>query len=154
LEYSTKFKSNFNMGKSSSKEPSEKGHPYVSTVEILQNYTQDPPPDIPNEVLQGCRATQQKHSETVDELRRWFKARESGIFTKILRRVFARDVKIRMPAKDRLYRAINHFFPPRSDIMVTVCDFGPGKAERKEVRLGDIERHLESKPEWSTVRWM
>jgi hypothetical protein len=148
------------MAKSSSKietfELSEKAHPYipVSTTKILWNYTRDPPPDIPAEVLQARRAAQQEHRETVDELRRWFKSRESGMFTKLLRRIFLRDVKIRMPAEAKLYGAINHFFPPRSDIMVTVCDFGPGKAERKEVRLGDIEKDFESRPEWSTVRWM
>ena len=94
------------------------------------------------------------------------------MFAKVLRRIFLRDVKIRKPAEAKLYGAVNHFFPPRSDICVTVCDFGPGRAERREVRLGDIEKGTErrsvsngcssadglvdfhSKPEWSTVRWM
>jgi hypothetical protein len=67
-------------------------------------------------------------------------ARNRHLHTKVLRRVLLRDVKFRMPSEDRVYSAINLFFPPRSDIMVTVCDFGPGRAERKEVRLGDIEK--------------
>lgn len=130
------------MAKTSTKietfELSEKAHPYipVSTTKILSNYTRDPPPDIPIEVLHQRRTAQKERSETVEELRKWFKSRESGMLTKVLRRVFLRDVKIRMPAEDKLYSAINHYFPPRSDIMVTVCDFGPGKAERNEVRLG------------------
>jgi hypothetical protein len=75
------------MDKTSSKietfELSEKAHPYipVSTTKILWNYTRDPPPDIPNEVLTERRAAQQYHSETVEDLRRWFKSRETGIFT-------------------------------------------------------------------------
>lgn len=155
-------------------ELSDKAHPYipVSTTKILWNYTRDPPPDIPNDVLQERRARQQQHTETVEELRRWFKSRQSSMFAKVLRRIFLRDVKIRKPAEAKLYGAVNHFFPPRSDICVTVCDFGPGRAERREVRLGDIEKGTErrsvsngcssadglvdfhSKPEWSTVRWM
>jgi hypothetical protein len=137
--------------KSATFELSEKAHPYipVSTTKILWNYTRDPPPDIPNEVLQERRAGQQEHSKTVEELRKWFKLRESGILPKVLRRIFLRDVKIRMPAEEKLYGAINHFFPPRSDIRVTVCDFGPGRAERKEVRLGDVEK---GKTEFSIAR--
>jgi hypothetical protein len=127
-------------------ELTEKPHDYIpaSTTKILWNYTRDPPPDIPHEVLEARRAAQRERSEAVDELRRWFRSRESGTVTNIIRRIFLSDVKIRMPAESKLYGAIDHFFPPRADIMVTVCDFGPGKAERKVVRLGDIEKGMET----------
>jgi hypothetical protein len=128
-------------------ELTEKPHDYIpaSTTKILWNYTRDPPPDIPHEVLEARRAAQRERSEAVDELRRWFRSRESGTVTNIIRRILLSDVKIRMPPENKLYGAIDHFFPPRSDIMVTVCDFGPGKAERKVVRLGDIEKGMQTK---------
>ncbi|KAL1837287.1 hypothetical protein VTJ49DRAFT_4053 [Mycothermus thermophilus] len=133
---------------------SEKPNRPQSTTKILWNYERDPPPDIPHAMLQARRAAQQEQSDTVEELRRWYRSRNTHVFAKAVRRVFMRDVKMNMPEQDRVLRAVDHFFPPRSDIMVTVCDFGPGRAERKEVRLGDIEQDFQTKPEWSTVRWI
>jgi hypothetical protein len=124
-------------------ELSQKEHPYipVSTTKILGKFTRDPPPDLHDVALQERRAVLQKHAETVEELRKWAKNRESSTAVKILlRTIFWKDVKVRMPSEQKLYHSINHFFPPRSEMKVIVCDFGEGRAERNEVRLGDIER--------------
>jgi hypothetical protein len=124
-------------------ELSQKEHPYipVSTTKILGKFTRDPPPDLYDVALRERRAALQKHTETVEELRKWAKNRESSTALKILlRTIFWKGVKIRMPPEQKLYHSINHFFPPRLEMRVIVCDFGEGRAERNEVRMGDIER--------------
>jgi hypothetical protein len=124
-------------------ELSQKEHPYipVSTTKILGKFTRDPPPYLHDVALQERRAVLQKHTDTVEELRKWAKNRESSTAVKvILRTLYWKGVKIRMPSEQKLYHSINHFFPPRSEIKVIVCDFGEGRAERNEVRMGDIER--------------
>jgi hypothetical protein len=124
-------------------ELSQKEHPYipVSTTKILGKFTRDPPPDLHDVALQERRAALQEHKETVEELRKWAKNRESGTAVKfLLRAIFWSGVKVRMPSEQKLYHSINHFFPPRLEMKVIVCDFGEGRAERNEVRMGDIER--------------
>ena len=124
-------------------ELSKKEHPYipVSTTKILGKFTRDPPPDLHDVALQERRSVLRKHAETVEELRKWAKTRENSTAVKLLQRiVFWKAVKLRMPPEQKLYRSINHFFPPRSQMKVLICDFGADKAERNEVRLGDIER--------------
>lgn len=126
-------------------ELSEKDHPYipVSTTKILGKFTRDPPPEFSNAELQKRRAHALQHSETADELRRWAKHRESSTFFKVLlRSVFWDDVKVRLPAEEKLYGTIHHFFPPRADIKVMVCDFGAGQAQQQIVRLGDLEKGM------------
>lgn len=122
-------------------ELSEKAYPSVSvsTTKILSNYSRDPPPEIPDAVLQERRLAMREHAKTVEELRKWVRHRESSMIGKVLR-IFLNHVKIRMPSEQKLYHSINHFFPPRFDILVTICDFGDGRAEHREVRLGDIEQ--------------
>lgn len=134
-------------GKTSTKietfELSKKEHPYipVSTTKILGKFTRDPPPDLHDVALQERRSVQRKHAETVEELRKWAKVRENSTAVKFLQRiVFWKGVKLRMPPGQKLYRSINHFFPPRSQMKVIICDFGDSRAERNEVHLGSIER--------------
>ncbi|KAE8864905.1 hypothetical protein PTNB73_05793 [Pyrenophora teres f. teres] len=138
-------------------ELSEKDHPYipVSTTRILGKSTRDPPPDIPESALHVRRVQLQKQSETVEELRRWAKNRESSTaFKLLLRTIFWKDVKVRRPAEEKLQRAINELFPPRMEMQVTICDFGEGRAQQYDVRLGDLEKEFRQKPSWSTVRWI
>ncbi|KAG9381774.1 hypothetical protein A1F94_007428 [Pyrenophora tritici-repentis] len=138
-------------------ELSEKDHPCipVSTTKILGKLTRDPPPDIPESALHARCVQSQKRSETVEELRRWTKNRESSTaFKLLLRSIFWKDVKIRKPAEEKLQRAINELFPPRMEMQITICDFGEGKAQQYDVRLGDLEKEFRQKPSWSTVRWI
>lgn len=114
----------------------------ASTTKILSNYTREPPPNIPDEVLEERRLRLQEHAETVEQLREWAKHGECSMAGKVLRHIFLRGVKSRMPSEEKLFRSIDHFFPPRSDIRVTICDFGDGRAARQHVRLGDIERGM------------
>lgn len=111
----------------------------VSTTSILENFIRDSPPDIPNVALQERRVRLRKHDKTVEELRRWAKSRGRSTVAKALLRGFWNGVKIRMPPERNIYSSISHFFPPRMDIQVIVCDFGDNRAERHEVPLGDIE---------------
>lgn len=124
-------------------ELSKREHPSipVSTTKILGKFTRDPPPNLHDLALQERYSVQRKHAETVEELRKWAKFRENSTgFKVILQSVFWKGVKIRMPSEQKLHCSINHFFSPRSDMKVIICDFGEGRAERNEVRLGDIER--------------
>jgi len=123
-------------------ELSEKAHPYipVSTTKILSNYTRDPPPEISDVLLQERRLSARVHAETVDRLRRWAGHGEGSVAGKILRAVGIPGARAKMPPSKDVFRSIDHFFPPRSDIRVVVCDFGDGKAMRQEVRLGDIQQ--------------
>ena len=124
-------------------ELSEKDHPYipVSTTKILSKFTRDPPPDLNDVALEERRSIPRQHAETIEELRRWAKVREHSTILKVLQRIFFRKhVKLSMPSELKLYRSIDHYFPPRSDMKVIICDFGDGRAERNEVRLGDLER--------------
>ena len=114
----------------------------VSTTKILSNYSRDPPPEIPHVVLHERRLGLREHAETVEELRKWARHGECSMAGKVLRRIFLQGVKPRMPSEQKLFRSIDHFFPPRSNIRVTICDFGDGRAERQEIRLGDIERGM------------
>ena len=112
----------------------------VSTTRILGNFTKDPLPDVQDLELLKRRSSLQEHADTVEELRLWAKYRDTYSATKsFFRTIFMRDRHVDMPSEQSLYPVINHFFPPRSEIVVIICDFGEGRAERKEVRLGDIE---------------
>ncbi|KAB5566742.1 hypothetical protein GE09DRAFT_745718 [Coniochaeta sp. 2T2.1] len=137
-------------------ELSAKSHPYIpaSTTKILGDYSRNSPPDIDNAEFQQRRLTLQRHSETVKQLRRWARYRESSLIGRVLRCILPSSSSPRLPADDALHECVNHFFPPRFDILVTVCDFGDGRAQRRFVRLGDIEQEFQSKPSWSTVRWI
>ncbi|KAH5379501.1 hypothetical protein HBI49_018820 [Parastagonospora nodorum] len=138
-------------------ELSEKEHPYipVSTTKILGKFTRDPPPEHSNAELQKLRARVSQHSEIAEDVRKWAKNRESStLFKVLLRAVFWNDVKVNMPAEQKLLNTIHHFFPPRADIKVVVCDFGDGRAQQQSVRLGDLEKEFREKPSWSTVRWI
>ena len=123
-------------------ELSAKSHPFIpaSTTKIHGDYSRNAPPDSDEADVHNRHLLIQKHAETVNQLRKWARFRESTFGGKLLRSILPMSVNIRMPSQESLYDCIYHFFPPRCEILVTVCDFGDGRAERKEVRLADIER--------------
>lgn len=122
-------------------ELSAKSHPYIpaSTTKILGDYSRNSPPDINDAQVQERRLALCSYVETVKQLRKWARYRESNVVARLLRFLLPLDVGPRMPSAESLYETVNHYFPPRFDILVTICDFGDGRAERREVRLGDIE---------------
>jgi hypothetical protein len=124
-------------------ELSAKKHPYipVSTTKILSDYTRDPPPDIPDSVLRQRRDAKREHTETVEQLKRWAIHGETsyGKIHQCLSWLLPTGRSILKPNEQKILSVVDHFFPPRCEILVSVCDFGDGRAECKEVRLGDIE---------------
>jgi hypothetical protein len=122
-------------------ELSVKSHPYIpaSTTKILGDYSRNSPPHISDAELQERRRALRRHAETVKQLRKWARYRESSVVARLLRFVLPIDASPRMPSAETLYDTVNHYFPPRFDMLVTICDFGDGRAERREVRLGDVE---------------
>lgn len=124
-------------------ELSEKPHPYipVSTTKILESFTRDSPPDIPDAVLQERRSQSEQHAETVQMLRTRMENYGSGTVAVFIKRIFLwNELKTRILPALSILPTIDYFFPPRMEKKVMVCDFGHGRAERKEVRLGDIEK--------------
>ncbi|KAI0023918.1 hypothetical protein F4780DRAFT_684919 [Xylariomycetidae sp. FL0641] len=138
-------------------ELTKKENPYipVSTTRILGDFSRDPPPFIHVAELEKRLNLLREYGATVEDLRRWAKNRSNHTVVKVLlRSIFWKSLKVRMPPAPKLYRAIDHYFPPRMEMRVIVCDFGEGRAERREVLLGDIEKELCAKPAWATVRWI
>ena len=59
-----------------------------------------------------------------------------------------------LPEHEELVRLAKHYYPPRGELKVHVCDFGEGRAEHSEITLGDVEEYWQQKPEWVDVRWI
>ncbi|KAL8635932.1 MAG: hypothetical protein Q9228_006622 [Teloschistes exilis] len=60
-----------------------------------------------------------------------------------------------MPFQERARGLGNFLLPPRSKLMVTICDYGiTGRQEEISVPLGQIEQHLTEKPGWVALRWI
>jgi hypothetical protein len=115
-------------------------HNAISTTKILGKYPRASLPEISDDILKKRQQDLQQYAETVEELRKWARTRQDPVFGDALRRIFLGSSRAGLPPDGKLYPCVSHFFPPRFDLKVTVCDFGDGRAERKEVRLGDIEQ--------------
>ena len=58
------------------------------------------------------------------------------------------------PSTEKLLELVHHYFPPRGEIPIYVCDFGEGQAHRFITTLGEVESRWEEKPSWAKVRWI
>lgn len=59
-----------------------------------------------------------------------------------------------LPSQQELIELAKHYYPPRGELKVHVCDFGLGRAEHTEITLGEVEEYWQVKPEWVDVRWI
>ncbi|KAH0565257.1 hypothetical protein GP486_001354 [Trichoglossum hirsutum] len=59
-----------------------------------------------------------------------------------------------LPRDQELISLARHFFPPRMELRVHVCDFGDNRFDHFEIPLGRIESYLDGKPDWAAVRWI
>lgn len=59
-----------------------------------------------------------------------------------------------LPKHEELVRLAKHYYPPRGELKVHVCDFGLGRAEHHEITLGEVEEYWQQKPDWVDVRWI
>ena len=59
-----------------------------------------------------------------------------------------------LPKHEELIKLAKHYYPPRGELKVHLCDFGEGRAEQTEIKLGDVEEYWQQKPDWVDVRWI
>ena len=88
-----------------------------------------------NYKLSRCNNLDRKQRAVLGRLQKWYakKAQPLGI-PRLL------DFKrTEAPARAELISLIKHYFPPRADTKVLVCDFGDNHVTRTEISLGDAE---------------
>ena len=114
----------------------------ASTTKILWNYSRTSPPDVDDAVQEKRRIAKRSHAATVDQIRRWAQHHDRSRPGRLLNYVLPTKSVPKLPEDEALYSCIENFFPPRTEILVTVCDFGDGLSSRRQVRLGDIEKGM------------
>lgn len=109
------------------------------------------------------RETQMQQHHTLEALRRWHSAEEKevpllGSDSPNLWKVLAQRIwpsKIPSPpSNEKITSLIHHYYPPRAQVKIEVCDFGPGRANHFTTTLPQVQSCWETKPEWATVRWI
>ena len=84
----------------------------------------------------------------------WENTKHIGWTDSLLSWLLAHFRESPLPDTEELKSLAIHYYPPRAELKCHVCDFGPGRAERKEVELGQIEEYMVVKPDWADVRWI
>lgn len=112
----------------------------ISTTKILETFPKDAAPGKTSledeEAIQGRK----RHHETAQKLRAWHTQQTGNDSAEKPRRMPSlRTSRTPRPPEAHVRACIDLHFPARMELTVTVCDFGPGRAERREVRLGDIK---------------
>ena len=90
----------------------------------------------------------------LDRLRRWADFKNQGIGSYVSSWFLPSRGRPPLPHADELKSLIQHFYPPRSDLLCHVMDFGSGRAEHQVVELGQLEEFWVVKPDWVDVRWI
>lgn len=81
-----------------------------------------------------------RHEERVQELRDWNNQRQSNVFLRFVRRVLSRGkVNFRKPNAHELKECALHYFPPRSNLNVFVCDFRDNDIQVRMIRFSEVE---------------
>ena len=124
--------------------------PPVPTMKVFQQFDKVVGRRIAAEVeitkqrrLWESRAIESEHAQTLQELRRWIKAKTEretprGFFKSILRL----SSRPHRPSDERLVEMSKFYYPPRADLKVYICDFGEGRFKKREVTFGQIEQGL------------
>lgn len=144
----------------------------VSTTKILENFCRDEAPNQDGINGKQIIQVQDRHHQTVQQLRKWHAQQSGDSPAGPLRQMLSfASSRTPRPSEADVRGCIDNHFPARMEMKVSVCDFGAGRAERREVCLGDIvagtlaqhvpnnyggliRTEFENKPEWSQVRWM
>jgi len=87
-------------------------------------------------------------------LAKWADTKVKGTKDYLLSLIIPHFGQAPLPDTEELKSLARHYYPPRSEIKCHVCDFGDGRAEHKEVDLGQLEEYLVVKPGWVDVRWI
>lgn len=106
------------------------------------------------EKLERYRAENQDQRDVYNRLKDWADSQVETTKGIIPRWLYSRGKKTSLPKTEELLTLARHYYPPRGELRVHVCDFGQGHAEHTEITLGQIEEYWQVKPEWVDVRWI
>ena len=120
-----------------------------------------------NSVDQGRRDARRKtrilQQHTLEALRRWHGAEEKEVpllgsdspdLWKVLAQWIWPSEIPSPPSNEKITSLVHHYYPPRAQVKIEVCDFGPGRATHFTTTLPQVQSCWETKPEWATVRWI
>ena len=105
-------------------------HETVSTANILHNFPRNNTQPIPKAKHTFEQADETENIKTLERLRDHKKKQH---------RLFGFGAPS-LPDLDSLTALFQYHFPCRGKLPVQVFDFGPGRAERLDITLGDIEQ--------------
>ena len=105
-------------------------------------------------VVNRYRDDNYHQQEVLQRLRRWADTDHQGIVPYLFSWAIPSYRRAPLPHVEELKSLAKHYYPPRSELKCHVCDFGEGRAEHKEVDLGDLEEYWVVKPDWVDVRWI
>ena len=109
------------------------------------------------------RETKVQHQVTLEALRQWNKAKEKELpllgsdspnLWKVLSRMIWPSKTPPLPSQEKLMSLIHHYYPPRAQVKIEVCDFGPGRATHFTTTHPNNQNSWKEKPEWATIRWI
>ncbi|KAI4198731.1 MAG: hypothetical protein LQ350_005115 [Teloschistes chrysophthalmus] len=97
----------------------------------------------------------EQQRDVLDRLRAWYRwdeSRHTSPGKYLLSYVYSKRPPC--PSRKELVDLATFFFPPRSKLMVTICDHGIGRHEEISVPFGQVEQYLTEKPQWVALRWI
>lgn len=89
-----------------------------------------------------------------ERLKKWADTQYTGSKESLLAWAIPKYRQTPLPHVEELKSLAWHYYPPRSELICHVCDFGEGRAEHKVVDLGELEEYWQTKPAWVNVRWI
>lgn len=131
----------------------------VSSKDVLTNFEKvalrKPDQDKRRrEQLARYGAQNQGQRHVYERLRRWADTRTMPMKDQIKGLLFEEHRQQPLPSHEELIALAKHYYPPRGQLKVHVCDFGLGRAEHTEITLGEVEEYWQAKPDWVDVRWI
>ncbi len=146
--------------------PSQEGPPrlasdetVVSSNHVLTNFERVAARNHEGEVLrqkqlQRYNTENNRQQSVYERLKRWADTEFRDIKHVMLSLALDSYKREPLPRMEELVKLAHHYYPPRGQLKVQVCDFGEGRAEHKEITLGEVEECWQQKPEWADVRWI
>ena len=153
-------------GMSSGNTSRTEGHPrlasdetVVSSKDVLKNFQKvaarnDSWDIIRQKQLLRYNTENNRQVTVYERLKSWADTEFRDVKDILLSLAFDSYKRAPLPSTEELVKLAQHYYPPRGQLKVQVCDFGEGRAEHKEITLGEVEEYWQQKPEWADVRWI
>ena len=131
----------------------------VSSKKVLTNFEKVAARDNEWEIirqkrLQRYNTEKNRQKSVYERLKRWADTEVRDIKYVVASLFLDKYKREALPSTDELVQLAQHYYPPRGQVKVQVCDFGEGRAEHTEITLGEVEEYWQQKPEWADVRWI